>query len=366
MAKLEQGVNDLATTHPELSAQWHPTANGDLTPDQVTAGSARPIVWQYHYTVPQDHSVEHLRGKEFTFEWVSRIQNRANGTLLPPFLTGHAVWPGFNDLATTHPDLAAQWHPTANGDLTPEMVTANSSKKVVWQATYWDKDLQQECTHQWPARIQNRANGTDCPQKMASKGEKFVRAALENKGVSFIEQNVFPDRVGLYDNSLLRDDFAIFDKNDKVVATIEFHGIQHYEPVSFGGRGQKDAEKNLLKNQEYDKIKADYLAAHGIKQLVVPYTELDNVDKIVKDFVQELSKEYALYPDASKPILPEVPISKNSAKVQGFVSPSQKAKEEHVKDFMNKIMNQGSRKAPQKKSVKNLNISTRNDIGISL
>ena len=33
-------------------------------------------------------------------------------------------------LSESHPELAAQWHPTKNGDLTPEKVTAGSSKKA--------------------------------------------------------------------------------------------------------------------------------------------------------------------------------------------------------------------------------------------
>ena len=29
----------LSETHPELAAQWHPTKNGDVTPDEVIAGN---------------------------------------------------------------------------------------------------------------------------------------------------------------------------------------------------------------------------------------------------------------------------------------------------------------------------------------
>ena len=33
-------------------------------------------------------------------------------------------------LSVTHPDLAAQWHPTRNGPLTPDAVRAGTSAKV--------------------------------------------------------------------------------------------------------------------------------------------------------------------------------------------------------------------------------------------
>ena len=54
-----------------------------------------------------------------------------------PYLTNDAVWVGFNDLATTHPEVAAQWHPTKNGNLTPEMVTAGSNQLAWWLFTLY-------------------------------------------------------------------------------------------------------------------------------------------------------------------------------------------------------------------------------------
>ena len=45
-------------------------------------------------------------------------------------------------LAETHPEVAKQWHPTKNGDLTPYDVTKGMNKKVwekcrktVWKST---------------------------------------------------------------------------------------------------------------------------------------------------------------------------------------------------------------------------------------
>lgn len=61
---------------------------------------------------------------------------------------------GINDLATVNPELAAQWHPTLNGDLLPIHVTAGSNKKVWWQC---------EEGHEWPAKIVDRSRGSGCP-----------------------------------------------------------------------------------------------------------------------------------------------------------------------------------------------------------
>ena len=36
-------------------------------------------------------------------------------------------------LAETHPEVARQWHPKKNDDLTPSDVTPGSKKKVCWE-----------------------------------------------------------------------------------------------------------------------------------------------------------------------------------------------------------------------------------------
>ena len=36
----------LSETHPELAKQWHPTKNGELTPNDVTPGSSKIVWWK--------------------------------------------------------------------------------------------------------------------------------------------------------------------------------------------------------------------------------------------------------------------------------------------------------------------------------
>ena len=105
--KVLKGYNDLATLRPDLAKEWHPTKNGDLKPTDVTNGSNKKVWWLLRYDVPYDYPVEHLRGKHFDFEWEAVISNRNNGNGCP-FLSGRAVWKGFNDLVTVNPELAKQ------------------------------------------------------------------------------------------------------------------------------------------------------------------------------------------------------------------------------------------------------------------
>ena len=149
------GFNDLATKHPELAKEWHPTKNGDLTPEMVTCGYGEKVYWLLPYDDPET-------GKHFDFEWPATVVSRAQGTGCP-FLSGHAVWPGYNDLATKHPELAKEWHPTKNGDLTPQMVTSGYTEKVYWLLPHDDPETGKHFDFEWPATVVSRVRGTGCP-----------------------------------------------------------------------------------------------------------------------------------------------------------------------------------------------------------
>ena len=56
-------------------------------------------------------------------------------------------------LAVVNPVLAKEWHPTKNGALLPEFVSAHSNKKVWWQC---------EKGHEWEAVINSRNKGHGC------------------------------------------------------------------------------------------------------------------------------------------------------------------------------------------------------------
>jgi hypothetical protein len=54
------------------------------------------------------------------------------------------------------PELAAQWHPTLNGDLTPADVIAGTSRRIWWQCP-------EDPAHVWEARSGRRIAGNGCP-----------------------------------------------------------------------------------------------------------------------------------------------------------------------------------------------------------
>jgi hypothetical protein len=126
----------LSNANPELSKEWHPTLNGNQTPDKFSIGS-NEIVW---WLGKCGHT------------WDSVIYERAKGGGCP-FCSNHRVLNGFNDLATKFPEIAQEWHPTLNGDLKPIEVIAGSREKAWWLG---------KCGHTWEAQIGSRAMGRGC------------------------------------------------------------------------------------------------------------------------------------------------------------------------------------------------------------
>lgn len=132
----------LAETSPDLSQQWHPAENGSLTPKQVTPGSGRKVWWI----------------GQCGHEWQATIVSRSRGTGCPYCTTvgRKRLLVGFNDLDSCDPELASQWHPVLNGDVTPQEVTAKSHSRAWWVCPEDDR-------HEWEATVKDRAFGYGCP-----------------------------------------------------------------------------------------------------------------------------------------------------------------------------------------------------------
>ena len=125
--KVETGLNDLATTHPMIAAQ---AFGWDATSIREKSGIRKS--WKC----------------ELGHIWNASTAMRTKGTGCP-YCSGAKVLAGFNDLATTHPELsneAVGWDTTK--------YSAGSGQKVFWKCTEG---------HQWATRIISRTNGSGCP-----------------------------------------------------------------------------------------------------------------------------------------------------------------------------------------------------------
>lgn len=65
-----------------------------------------------------------------------------------PYCGDRKVLKGYNDLRTTHPEIAREWNKERNGDLKPTNVITSSNKRVWWKCKEG---------HEWSGLIVNRA-----------------------------------------------------------------------------------------------------------------------------------------------------------------------------------------------------------------
>ena len=118
--KVLTGYNDLVTTHPKLIKEWNYQKNNQLNlyPTKLSKGYDKKVWW----ICEKGH------------EWLASINSRTSKKTNCPYCTNKKVLSGYNDLATTNPELLKEWDYDKNNknNLTPQNVLKGSSKKVWW------------------------------------------------------------------------------------------------------------------------------------------------------------------------------------------------------------------------------------------
>lgn len=133
-----KGFNDFESRYPDLAQEWDYQKN-DITPDMVSYGSDQKFWW----LCTKGHSYQ------------CSINNRRAGQSCY-YCSGKQVLPGFNDISTTHPEIARQWCVDSN-ELQPSEVSAGSHKEVWWECHV--------CGHRWVSRVYSRCNNkSGCPK----------------------------------------------------------------------------------------------------------------------------------------------------------------------------------------------------------
>jgi len=148
------GKTDLLTTHPKIAGQL---INGDSK--KISFGSGKKFNWE----CDKKH------------QWSATVSERTSGGTGCPYCSNRKILKGFNDLATTHPDIAKQakgWNPTTVG--------IGSNKPANWVCPEG---------HTWRAVVVSRARSgcPTCANKKVLKGfndlnSKFPNIAKEADG----------------------------------------------------------------------------------------------------------------------------------------------------------------------------------------
>ena len=131
------GFNDFATVHPEYLLEWDDEKNLPLLPTQVLHSSNKKVWWK----CAKGHS------------WQTMISVRLKGNGCP-YCSNQKILAGYNDLATTHPDLVKEWDYEKNDTLSPSAVCSGTEKSAWWICPEG---------HSYYANIRTRAKlGTGC------------------------------------------------------------------------------------------------------------------------------------------------------------------------------------------------------------
>lgn len=205
-----EGVNDMATTHPELAAEFDLQKNAGLSPKQLNAGTHKDLYWickrghsyrckgtqrlatgrscpycsnqkvlegfndmasqtprlieYFNFVRNHPHTPFNLtshtgkelwwtcrQGHEFQAPPSNLLKSKVEGC---PYCSNRYVLAGFNDLKTTHPQIAAEWHSTKNKGRLPSEFTAGSGRQAWFLCPEG---------HEYISKLANRLTGRNCP-----------------------------------------------------------------------------------------------------------------------------------------------------------------------------------------------------------
>ena len=223
--KLLIGFNDLATKYPTLAKEWS-ERNLPLTPDMVNEKSTKNVWWKC---------------RTCGYEWKSVVRARAKGSLCL-VCADRTVLAGYNDLATTDPELLDEWDYEKNTGTLPTAVSRNSMKIVWWKCS---------SSHSWRAKITDRT--------------------IEQKGCYLCErefQSAFPQLlIMLY---AVRNGLKVTTNNDKLIGI----NLDTYIPEL---RLAIEAEATTITEQRSQMVKEHICECNGIR-----YVKLKHSNDLIK------------------------------------------------------------------------------------
>lgn len=151
--KVLEGFNDLASQRPLIASEWS-ERNYPLKPNMVTVFANRKVWWK----CSKGH------------EWNTLISTRSGGSQCP-YCSGQILLKGFNDFATTHPQLAQEWS-DRNLPLTPDMINEKSRKNVWWKC--------RECGNEWQSVVYARISleGFEVAVRLTGSAAKNIAILL--------------------------------------------------------------------------------------------------------------------------------------------------------------------------------------------
>ena len=136
--KVLKGFNDLETTFPEIAKEWDFELNRTLSPIDVVSGSNKKVYWLCN------------KGHSYLKSIYERTA-RGDGC---PYCSGRKVLAGYNDIATTNPEVLKIWNYQKNISIAPSNFTKGSTSIVWWKCL---------TGHEWQNSIYKQIHYNSCP-----------------------------------------------------------------------------------------------------------------------------------------------------------------------------------------------------------
>ena len=129
----------LESMYPNIAKEWDYEKNENLKPSQFYSHSSKKFWW----ICSKGHSYN------------TSIAKRADGANCP-YCSNEKILEGYNDLATTNPEILNEWDYEKNNknNIYPNMISKGCHKKVWWIC---------KNGHEWESLISNRIKGRNCP-----------------------------------------------------------------------------------------------------------------------------------------------------------------------------------------------------------
>ena len=284
-----KGYNDLESQYPGIVHEEWDFERNAVRPDQVTPYTEKKLWWRC----------------EKGHFYLQEVDNHIQEGQRCPYCANKKVWPGFNDVATTHPHLIVEWH--EDNKKRPEECIAGSHTSILWRC--------KDCGNVWPAAIKSRAYSKQgCPRCALA-----YRSSEPEQVLFYYLRKSFPKAENSYKASWLgRMEIDIFIP--ELNAGIELDGGKWH------------------KNIDRDKKKAERLRQHGIKlfrlrdernpkiddgSIIIPVTrDVDksilNMEPYVRELLDRINTVYGLS------ITADVNIRRDLSAIQGLFDTKKK------------------------------------------
>jgi len=223
--KHQIGANGMLSDFPDLMLEWHPSMNLPLDPATITASSSRKVWW--------------ICSTDPSHVWDAIVANRTRGAACRYCSSNSPKVPlPCNSLRSRFPATADEWHPSENGDLTPELVSPGSNQMVTWRCSV-------DPTHIWRTTPNDRTGpkGSGCPH-CSQAHESRIDITLRYELAALLGTVRDDRRIGVGPRPLVVD-FADWDRR----LVVEYDSAYHHDPA----KGRMD----------FDQTKADTLRQLG-------------------------------------------------------------------------------------------------------